>query len=130
MNVCPARYTGRVSRSYMNMSSQQNKKPTISTRTARPQTLGAAMGGLMKIFGVRATDADLASRWDEIMGPDIASIARLAAIRKNRNNKYTVALRPTSPAFALQLSYQSADIIKKINKYFGYDAVEKITFRK
>lgn len=112
------------------MSNQQNKKPTISTRTARPQTLGAAMGGLMKIFGVRASDADLASRWDEIMGSDIASIARLAAIRKNRNNKYTVALRPASPAFALQLSYQSADIIKKINKYFGYDAVEKITFRK
>lgn len=112
------------------MSNQQNKKPTIASRTARPQTLGAAMGGLMKIFGVRASDADLASRWNEIMGPNIASVARLAAIRKNRNNKYTVAIRPANPAFTLQLSYQTDDIIKKINKYFGYDAVEKITFRK
>lgn len=112
------------------MSNQPNKKPTILTRTAHPQTLGAAMGGLMKLFGVRASDSDLAARWDEIMGPNISSVARLAAIRKNRNNKYTIAIRPASPAFALQLSYQSNEIITKINKYFGYDAVDKITFRK
>lgn len=112
------------------MSNQPNKKPSILTRTARPQTLAGAMGGLMKIFGVRASDADLAARWDSIMGPDIASIAKLAAIRKTRDNKFTIAIRPTTPAFALQLSYQSNDIIKRINKYFGYDAVGKITFRK
>lgn len=112
------------------MSNQPNKKIYITTRTAHPQTLAGAMGGLMKILGIRASDADLASRWDEIMGPDIASIARLASIRKTRDKKYIITIRPATPAFALQLSYQSNEITKKINKYFGFDAVSKITFRK
>ena len=88
------------------------------------------MGGMMKIFGVRASDSDLVQRWDEIMGAEIASIARIAAIRKNRDNTFNVVLRPAVPAYALQLSYQSDEIIKRINKYFGYDAVGKISFRK
>ncbi len=113
------------------MSNQPNKKkPKIEIRASRPQTIAGAMGGLMKIFGVRASDADLAQRWDEIMGPDIAGIARLAAIRKTRDNKYNVVVRPAHPAFTLQLSYQSAEITRRINKYFGRNAVEKISFRK
>lgn len=84
----------------------------------------------MQIFGVRASDADLIARWDDIMGADIASIAKLAAIRKNRDNTFNVVIRPAVPAYALQLSYQSDEIIKRINKYFGYNAVGKISFRK
>ena len=84
----------------------------------------------MQIFGVRASDADLLARWDEIMGADIANVARLAAIRKNRDNTFNVVIRPAVPAYALQLSYQSDEIIKRINKYFGYNAVGKISFRK
>ena len=111
------------------MSNPQNSKK-IETRTARPQTLGGAMGGLLRLFGARASDADLVARWDEIMGADIASRARIAAIRKNRNGKYTIVIRPTNPAFALELSYSAPEITMRINKYFGRDAVEKITFRK
>lgn len=88
------------------------------------------MGGLLRIFGARASDADLAARWDEIMGPEIATVAQIAAIRKNRENKYTIAIRPVNPAFTLQLSYQADEITARINKYFGRDAVAKISFRK
>ena len=109
------------------MSNQQNK---LTTRVARPQTLGAALGGLIKIFGGHASDADLAARWSEIMGRDIGEISTLSGIRKTKDGKFNIAVRPKNPAFALQLSYQSDDIAKRINKYFGYDAVNKITFRK
>ena len=109
------------------MSNQQNK---LTTRVARPQTLGAALGGLIKIFGGHASDADLAARWSEIMGHDIGEISTLSGIRKTKDGKFNIAVRPKNPAFALQLSYQSDDIAKRINKYFGYDAVNKITFRK
>ena len=109
------------------MSNQQNK---LTTRVARPQTLGAALGGLIKIFGGHASDADLATRWSEIMGRDIGEISTLSGIRKTKDGKFNIAVRPKNPAFALQLSYQSDDIAKRINKYFGYDAVNKITFRK
>ena len=109
------------------MSNQQNK---FETRTARPQTLAAALGGLIRIFGGHASDADLAARWSEIMGHDIGDISTLAGITKTRDKKFNIAVRPKNPAFALQLSYQSTEITKRINKYFGYDAVNKITFRK
>ncbi len=107
-----------------------NHDKKFNERTSRPQTIGGALGGLIKIFGVRASDSDLVARWDEIMGRDIASVARIAAIKKNRDNTFNVVLRPAVPAYALQLSYRSDEIIQKINKYFGYDAVSKISFRK
>ena len=108
--------------------SNQDKK--LNTRLSRPQTIAGALGGLIKIFGIRASDSDLANRWDEIMGADIASIAKLAAIKKNRNNTFNIVIRPAAPAYALQLSYQSDEITQRINKYFGYNAVGKISFRK
>ena len=109
------------------MSNQQNK---LETRIERPQTLAAALGGLIRIFGGHASDADLAARWGEIMGHDIGDISTLAGITKTRDKKFNIAVRPITPAFALQLSYQSTEITKRINKYFGYDAVNKVTFRK
>ena len=107
-----------------------NPEDKMSRRSGRPGTLAGALGDLMEILGVRASDADLAGRWDAIMGPEIASIARLAAIRKTRNGKYNVVVRPANPAFTLQLSYMAPEITARINKYFGRDAVEKISFRK
>lgn len=109
------------------MSNQQNK---LETRVARPQTLAAALGGLIRIFGGHASDADLAARWAEIMGADIGAISTLAAIHKTKDGKFNIAIKPKNPAFALQLSYDAPEITKRINKYFGFDAVNKITFRK
>ncbi len=110
------------------MSNQQNKN--ITARASRPMTIAGAMGGLMRIFGARASDADLSARWDEIMGAEIARIAKLAAIKKTRNGGYNIAIRPANPAFALQLSYMADEIAEKINRYFGRSVVEKISFRK
>jgi hypothetical protein len=110
--------------------SDRPARPDLKKRFSRPQTAASAFGGLMKLFGIRASDADLAARWDEIMGADIASVARLAAIAKTRDNKFNIAVRAANPAFALQLSYQKSEIIARANKYFGYDAVGKVTIRK
>ena len=82
------------------------------------------------MFGCRASDSDLVARWVEIMGPDIAAVATLAAIKKMRDDKFNVTIRPANPAYTLQLSYMSDEIKTRINKYFGYDAVGKISFRK
>ncbi len=108
--------------------SNQNEK--FLKRSARPGTIAGAMGELMQILGIRASDADLAKRWDKIMGPDIANIAKLVAIKKTRDGHFNITLRPANPAFTLQLSYMSDEIKNKINKYFGRDAVAKISFRK
>ena len=84
----------------------------------------------MRHFGVRASDADLVAHWSEIMGPEISAIAGVAAIKKMRDGRYNIAIRPISPAFTLQLSYMTAEITEKLNNYFGRDAIGKISFRK
>ncbi len=109
------------------MSNPANK---FSVRAARPQTIAGVMGGFMRMFGRRASDTDLTNRWDEIMGADIATVARLAGVRRAGDNQFNVAVRAANPAFALQLSYQTDEIRRRINTYFGYDAVAKITIRK
>ena len=84
----------------------------------------------MRHFGFRASDADLVARWPEIMGADIAAIAQIAAIKKMRDGRYNIAIRPKNPAFTLQLSYMTDEITKKLNNYFGRTAIGKISFRK
>lgn len=112
------------------MSNPNDIKRKLEKRHARPMSIGAGLGELFRTLGIRASDADLANRWTDIMGTEIASIATLASIKKTRDEKFNIVLRPATPAFALQLSYMSDEIINRINKYFGYDAVGKISFKK
>ncbi|MBQ3784821.1 MAG: DUF721 domain-containing protein [Alphaproteobacteria bacterium] len=110
--------------------SNQDKKINLDVRKSRPQTLASAFGGLMEIFGGRAGDADLAKNWENIVDKDISNIANVVAVKKMRNKKFNIVLRPVSPAFALELSYKLDDCKNQLNKYYGYDAVAKITIRK
>lgn len=112
------------------MSNQNDKKAKIEKRFSNPQTLASAIGSLMNVFGARASDANLAENWASIVGPEIANISSVVAVKKTRNNKFNIVLRPISPAFSLELSYKTEECIKKVNVYYGYDAVEKITIRK
>jgi len=108
----------------------QNKKINLDVRKNRPQTLASAFGGLMEIFGARTSDADLAKNWKTIVSKDISSISNVVAVRKTRDKKFNVVLRPINPSFALELSYKLEDCKKQLNNYYGRDAVAKITIRK
>lgn len=110
--------------------SNQDKKINLDVRKNRPQTLAAAFGGLMEIFGVRTSDADLVKNWKNIVSKDIYDIANVVAVKKMRNGKFNIVLRPVNPAFALELSYKVEDCKNQINKYYARDAVAKITIRK
>jgi len=110
--------------------SNQDKKINLDIRKSRPQTLAAAFGGLLEIFGGRSGDADLIKNWQVIVGQDISRIAKIVAIKLSRDKKFNIVLHPVSPAFALELSYNLDECKKRINKYYGYDAVGKITIRK
>ena len=114
------------------MSENNNNKfdKKLDARLKKPTTIAAAFGTVFQAFGHRTSVADLTERWNEIMGNDIASIAKLVAIKKTIGNKYSVIIKPTNPALALQLSYSNDEILRRINKYFGYDAISKITYRK
>ena len=110
--------------------SNQDKKINLDLRKSRPQTLAAAFGGLMEMFGVRTSDADLINNWEKIIAPDISKISKIVAIKMSRDKKFNIVIRPISPAFALELSYRVDEIKTCINKYYGRDAIHKITIRK
>ena len=110
--------------------SNQDKKVNLNIRKSRPQTLAASFGGLMDTFGVRASDADLNVNWRNVVGNEIANIAKVVAIKTLKNSKFNIVLRPINPSFALELSYKLDDCKKQINNYYGYDAVARITIRK
>ncbi len=103
-----------------------NKGPNLLARTSRPQSLGGAFGGLMRVFGARASDADLAVRWDEIIGADLSRVGKLYGIRAIKNKQFNITLKAPVPAMAMELSYRKEEFREKINKYFGYEAVGKI----
>ncbi|MCL2737613.1 MAG: DUF721 domain-containing protein [Alphaproteobacteria bacterium] len=112
-----------------------DKKPDLSKRVSRPTSLGGAFGNLLRAFGRSASDADLSARWDEIVGADIASQAILVGISKPASRlapraSRTLTIKSLNPAGALALSYRKDEIIRLVNKYFGYDAVAKITIKK
>jgi hypothetical protein len=112
-----------------------NPKPDLSKRISRPTQLGAVFGGLLRAFGRSASDADLAARWPEIVGNEIAAQASLVGISKPASRltpqaSRTITIRSTNPAGALALSYRRDEIICAVNKYFGYDAVAKIVIKK
>lgn len=105
-------------------------KPNLAERILRPQSLGGAFGGLLKVFGARASDADLSARWDEIIGNDLARLGKLSGVRKTKDKKINISIKPIVPAMATELSYRKEEFRTRINKYFGYDAVEKIIIKK
>jgi hypothetical protein len=97
---------------------------TDAKRNARPIFVGAAINNFLRRLGARASDGDLAAKWGDIVGPD-SELVKISGGAKNR----TAYVRAKNPAARLTLSYQSDDIIKKINAYFGYGAVGKIVVR-
>lgn len=109
------------------MSNQDDK---FSARAKRPQTIAGALGGLFKLFGVRASDSDLVANWSKIIGTEISNLADICAVKKLKTGEYNIVLRPKNPAYTLKLSYMTEEIKKKINKYFGSNCVGKISFRK
>ena len=57
------------------LMSNQDKKVNLELRKSRPQTLAAAFGGLLEMFGGRTSDADLINNWEKIVGTDTAKIS-------------------------------------------------------
>ena len=110
--------------------SNQDKKVNLDLRKSRPQTLASAFGGLMEMFGVRTSDADLINNWSKIVGDDISKISTVVVIKLSRDKKFNIVIKPISPAFALELSYKVEEIKTKVNKYYGRESVSKITIRK
>jgi len=90
----------------------------------RPAFIGAVINKFLHGLGAKASDADLSAKWAEIVGGD-SELIKISRGIKDR----TVYIRAKNPAARLTMSYQTDEIIGKINTYFGYNAVAKIVVK-
>ena len=85
-----------------------------------------------KILGKNGiVQVEVLSRWEEIVGPDLAaySFPEKIEFRANQRSGGIVHLLVPSGAFALELQHRERQILAKINVYFGYDAVSSLRIR-
>jgi hypothetical protein len=75
-------------------------------------------------LGAKASDSELSARWADIVGAD----SELMKISRGVRDR-TATIRAKNPAERLAMSYSAPEIIKKINGYFGYEAVSKVIVR-
>jgi len=93
-------------------------------RDSRPMFIGAAINNFLLRLGAKASDSDLAKKWGDVVGGD----SELIKISRGVSGR-TAFVRAKNPAARLALSYDAPEIAKKINKYFGYDAIAKVVVK-
>mgnify|MGYP006441491667 CR=1 FL=1 len=88
------------------------------------RTLGRSLHKLLKPLAQKSgfVDARIFSHWRQIVGQDIATIAKPQKLSNN-----TLVLTVPNGAVALEVQHQSLQLIERINSHFGFCAVKKIS---
>ena len=100
------------------------------SRRARPvaDLLPQAGGAAFRRFGF--VQSAIVSRWREIVGPRYASVSMPEAIRfpSGKKSGGTLGL-VVEGAHAPMMQHVVPTIIERVNAFFGYQAVDRISFR-
>ena len=95
-----------------------------------PITIGSMTGRLTKpALGKRGfAGAEILSHWPTIVGPELSAFACPLEVKypRGRNNGATLHLRVAHGAAATMLQMKLPDIIARINRFFGYEAVTQV----
>ena len=90
--------------------------------------VGKAGGAAFRRFGF--IQHSIVSRWPEIVGPRYATVTAPESIRFPHGRKSQGVLNLTvEGAHAVMLQHVVPTIIERVNRFFGYPAVERITLR-
>lgn len=90
--------------------------------------LGKAGGAAFRRFGF--VQHSIVARWPEIVGPRYARVTAPESIRFPHGRKSQGVLSLTvEGAHAPMLQHVIPTIIERVNRFFGYPAVERVTFR-
>jgi hypothetical protein len=75
---------------------------------------------------------EIVTHWPEIVGHEIAAIAEPVRMQWPRNPEgaapATLVLRVAGPA-AIEVQHQSGLVIERVNRFFGWQAVDRLAFR-
>ncbi len=108
----------------------------VQARSAHRQPLSVLLGGLFNDAFARQGFAsrELATRWAEIAGPEIAAHSEPIKIQWPRPiegqppEPATLVLRVEGPV-ALEIQHASDIILERVNRFFGWNAVGKLALR-
>ena len=116
-------------------ATKQRKKAVIQAPARRPG-LRAVAATLPKVtrraLGKRGfAEGGLATEWPSIVGEHIAARClprKLALARPGKRAEGALTLR-VEPGFAIDLQHLSPLLIERINGYFGYRAIARLTLQ-
>jgi hypothetical protein len=80
------------------------------------------------------TSCEIVTHWDDIVGAEVAGLAepvRMQWIRSrdpDESPPATLVLRVEGPA-ALEIQHMSGVIVERVNRYLGWQAVDKLSLR-
>ncbi len=106
--------------------------PPKKTKDASPLAdfVNSAMGQAFKRQGFAATD--IVTHWEDIAGPELAHRSEPLRLtwprREDENSIGTLTIRVEGP-YALELQHSTATIIERVNRYFGWRCVGRVTIR-
>jgi hypothetical protein len=113
------------------------KAPGKGTNAERPRVngvrsvsdlLGNAGGAAFRRFGF--VQHTIVTRWDEIVGPRYARVTAPESIRFPPGRKSQGVLNLiVEGAHAAMLQHVVPTIIERVNRFFGYSAIERVAFR-
>ena len=112
------------------MKAKEKEIISLGRKCGDLQGADIVIGGFArKILGKKAfIEADIIHNWRDIVGKDLAELAKPVCINfKGENRKGGVLnVEAASGAIALEINLKSKMIIAKVNTYFGYEAIDRI----
>ena len=73
-------------------------------------------------------EADIMLKWSDIVGKDIASFSTPIKVKFNpKTDERTIYMEVPVGGFALELQHREVYLLEKINSYFGYKAIHKLS---
>ncbi len=79
--------------------------------------------------GKNKLEAIFITSWAKIFGEELSEKISLSKVSINKNNKNILYVL-VKPSFMLEATHMKDKIIERITKYFGYQAINEIIFRK
>ena len=105
---------------------QNNKESKTYVQGLRPfgNTLPRGLKGILKKNGYNYSE--IISKWNILVGKDIASCAYPKSIKMKRGDKDGMLILAVNRGNEIDVEYSKKEIISKINSYFGYQLINEI----
>jgi hypothetical protein len=116
----------------MNDTKKNKKNIDLSHRYSKgPKHFGKVVYDLAKKLGGSKSfiEVDLKLNWDKIVGDEIANVSRIEKVQYIKNNAALLIIKTLFSSAAPIIQLKSANIIERVNTYFGCNLIKEIKIK-